>query len=278
VATASINGVDLFYTEAGSGPPCLVMHGGLGMDHTLYKRSLGPLEDALHLVYYDQRGNGRSSRPPLETITIPQLAEDADALREHLGIDRVAVIGHSYGGFVALEYATTLSDRLSHLITLDTSPGAFEPTGGELAERGDPSWITPEVERALEAFSGPPPASDAEYESQLRQIMPAYLRSSSTEVLSGLNDVILDASAMVRGFEALDGWSVEPQLDQVGCPTLVLCGRYDLFTTPECSARIASRIPGAELVWFERSGHFPWLEEPDAFFAAVKGWLGRHPA
>ncbi|MGH2583548.1 MAG: alpha/beta fold hydrolase [Dehalococcoidia bacterium] len=67
--------------------------------------SLDPLDDTFRLVYYDHRGNGRSGRPPIHTLFFEQFADDADALRAHLGLGRIAVLGHSYGSFIALEYA-----------------------------------------------------------------------------------------------------------------------------------------------------------------------------
>jgi proline iminopeptidase len=91
---ASVNGTKLFYLSTGVGIPCLVMHGGLGVDHTYLHPCLDPLGDLLHLVYYDHRGNGRSGRPPIATLTLAQLAADADALRAYLGIEQVAVLGH----------------------------------------------------------------------------------------------------------------------------------------------------------------------------------------
>lgn len=277
MATARINGAELFFVESGHGVPCIFLHGGLGFDHSAYKTTLTPLEDVFRFTYVDQRGNGRSERVPLGTITIPQLAEDVEALRVHLGLDRLALMGHSYGGFVALEYATRYPERLTHLLALDTSPGVFEPTPDELAERGDPSWITPEVQRGLDAFAGAPPATNEEFAAILPVIAPAYLRSTPPDALAGLlASTILNAEAMVRGFEVLDGWSVVDRLGRISCPALMLCGRYDLFTTPECSKRLASAIPGAELVFLERGGHFPWIEEPEVFFAVVKGWLARN--
>ena len=105
MAVARVNGSELFYTEAGHGVPCLVMHGGLGVDHTQFREWLDPLGDVLRLIYYDHRGNGRSGRPPIETLTFDQLVADADALRAHLGYDQIAVMGHSYGGCLALLYA-----------------------------------------------------------------------------------------------------------------------------------------------------------------------------
>ena len=82
--TVEVHQTQLFYTRRGTGVPCLVMHGGLGLDHT-YLRGLDSFSDVLHLVYYDHRHNGRSGRPPLETVTHAQLADDAEGLRQHLG-------------------------------------------------------------------------------------------------------------------------------------------------------------------------------------------------
>src|SRR5215470_3983393 len=121
MATAHVNGTDLFHVEVGAGLPCLVMHGGLGVDHTQFRDALDPLGDVLRLVYYDHRGNGRSGRPPIETITLKQLADDADALRAHLGFERVAVLGHSYGGCIALRYVLDYPQRVSRLVLVGTT-------------------------------------------------------------------------------------------------------------------------------------------------------------
>ena len=119
--TVDVHQTHLFYIRSGTGVPCLVMHGGLGLDHT-YLRGLDIVSDVLHLVYYDHRHNGRSGRPPLESVTHAQLADDAEGLRQYCGFGKVAVLGHSYGGFIALEYALRYPDSVSHLILLDTAP------------------------------------------------------------------------------------------------------------------------------------------------------------
>src|SRR5437867_10761640 len=131
--SAHANGADLFYLQVGTGTPCLVMHGGLGVDHTQFRAGLDPLGDVLRLVYYDHRGNGRSGRPPIETLTLEQLADDADALRSHLGYERVAVLGHSYGGCLALRYALRHPRHLSHLLLVGTT-AAWDYTEDILAE------------------------------------------------------------------------------------------------------------------------------------------------
>ncbi len=275
---ATVNGIRLFYTDAGAGPLMLVLHGGLGFDHTYMKHSLASLEDCIHFYYFDQRNNGRSERGPIEAVNIPQLADDVEGLREHLGVDRIGLIGHSYGGFVALEYATRHPNRVSHLICNDTSPGVFEPTEDELAERRDTSWITPAQQRGLDLFMSAPPSSDDEMRARFPDLAPAYLRYGDTSLLQAFNDeMILDVRTAVQSMMALGGWSVADKLGDITAPTLVLCGRHDLFTTPECSKRLSTAIPNAELVWFEESGHFPEVEEPDAFQAAIRDWIARHP-
>src|SRR5262245_56401526 len=135
MAIAHLNDTDLFYTTVGAGLPCLVMHGGLGFDHTYLHPWLDPLGDTLQLIYYDHRGNGRSGRPPKETMTHAQFAADAAALASYLGHEKVAVLGHSYGGFIGLEVALRHPDRLSHLVLVDTAP-VWPPAGypEEIAE------------------------------------------------------------------------------------------------------------------------------------------------
>src|SRR2546421_11442045 len=116
--TVEVQKTHIFYTSSGTGVPCLVMHGGLGLDHT-YLRGLDMLSDVLRLVYYDHRHNGRSGRPPVESVTHAQLADDAESLRQHLCLGKVAVVGHSSGGFIALEDCPPFSDSCFHFILPD---------------------------------------------------------------------------------------------------------------------------------------------------------------
>ena len=143
VPTTDINETTIWYESVGAGPPCLVLHGGLGVDHTLYRATLTPLEHRLHLIYLDHRGNGRSGRPPLDTITIEQLADDAAALTRHLGHERVVVMGHSFGGFVAQELALRHPQAVSALVLVDTTPGQLGVTENPDDDQGPPrhrSW------------------------------------------------------------------------------------------------------------------------------------------
>lgn len=267
---AHINGTEVFYSEAGKGIPCLAMHGGLGLDHTYMRPWLDSLSDVMRLVYYDHRCNGRSGRPPLETLTFERLCADADALRERLGFEEVAVMGHSYGGFVALEYALRYPRRLSRLILLDTAPTV--DYGTEIETNARRKGATEEQMEALDA-----PVGDEEELRRVLEIIGAlYWHRFDAELHARVfAHTVLDAEAYEAGGSLLEGWDLTPRLGEIGTPTLVVVGRDD-FVTPPSQARILHEgIPGSELVVFEHSGHFPYLEEPEAFFGAVRGWLER---
>ena len=268
MATADVNGTTIWYDVVGTGPPGLVLHGGLGIDHTLYQETLTPLEQRLRLVYLDHRGNGRSGRPPRDTLTIEQLADDAAALARQLGDERVVVLGHSYGGFVAQELALRHPDVVAALVLIDTTPGQLGATEDPDDEQGPPP--PPEVVALLTTA----PATNEALADGVRQLMPHYLhRREPAELAVVLDATIFDAAAMVRGFEVLASWSSVDRLSAISAPTLVVAGRHDVFTSWPQARRITSRIAGAHLVIFEDSGHMPWLDEPDRFFDVVNGWL-----
>src|SRR5690606_27378862 len=109
---AEINGTPIYYEVIGQGRPIMVMHGGLGLDHTYLRPWLDPLAEHFQLIFFDFSGNGRSPRASFEGVTHETWADEADALREHLGIERMVLMGQSYGGFLAQEYALRHQDKL----------------------------------------------------------------------------------------------------------------------------------------------------------------------
>ena len=269
---ARVNGTELFYEVDGDGAPCVVLHGGLGMDHILYRRSLGPLSPPLQLVYLDHRGNGRSGRPPLDTLTIEQLAEDATGIADHLGLDRFHVLGHSYGGFVAQELAITYPDRVAALLLVATTPGQL----GRHEASGDVEQGPPPPPEAIAVMSSEP-ATDDELAASMDRLLPHYLHQRNVEEVRALvAGTVWSASAMKRGFEVLAAWSSIDRLETIKCPTLVVAGRHDVFTSFPQAHRIGRRVRGSTVEVFEHSGHFPWLDEPEPFFAFVRDWLSKN--
>lgn len=270
--TAHVNGTELFYREVGDGVPCLVMHGGLGLDHTYLHPALDPLGDVLRLVYYDHRGNGRSGRPPAEELTLDGWVADADALRAHLGVDRVAVLGHSFGGCIGLEYALRCPSQVSHLLLIEAAPALnyWDEVDANIARR-QPS-------AAVQAAWQTPPTDDIGLANWLASVAPLYVHPQSDPAILAplMGQVMFNHGAWARSVEVFNReYDVTARLDQVRAPTLIVVGREDFICPPSQAAIMRERIARAEMVVFERSGHFPFVEEPEAFFSVVRDWLGR---
>lgn len=271
----AIRDVSLFVKVVGHGYPLLLMHGGPGLDHTTLD-ALEPLAHRFTLVFYDHRGNGRSTGAAA-TMTFDNLVADAEALREMLGFERWAVLGHSFGGHVALEYALRHPERVSHLILMDTFGDARrtrESAPAILARRG---YGAGAVEAARRFFGGE--LRPKEMLPLVRKFLRAYfyrirLRDAPHAVVAAFR-MKMRPEALVFGFGTLlRNWSVMDRLGEITMPTLVLAGREDFLYPPEHQAILADRIPGARLEIVEHAGHNPQDEQPLETLRILREFLG----
>ena len=269
--TLTLPDTHLFYTEHGQGLPCLVMHGGLGLDHTYLKPWLDALGDRLHLIYYDHRGNGRSGRPPLTTLTFEQFCDDAEALRKHLDIAEFAILGHSYGGFIAMEYALRYPERVTDLILMNT--GASLKFGSpEMVARFEHKGMTPEM---WIAFNGPFD-NDVALECYFNIVGPIYWHTHNPDLIQRqTRDVIFDVATCMHSLALAAEWNITPRLQQIRARALIIGGDYDVIY-PVCETQVLhDNLPDSELMIFENSGHYPYAEEHNAFLTCVKSWLNK---
>src|SRR2546421_3646609 len=119
----------MFVEEVGSGFPLVVLHGGPGLDHTMFRPWLDPLGDELRLLYVDERGQGRSERVDPETLSLEVFARDVDLLAEALGLERFALLGHSFGAIVTTWHAIEVGTAAAYVIS-----GGADETGAMLAD------------------------------------------------------------------------------------------------------------------------------------------------
>jgi proline iminopeptidase len=266
VALAKVDETFLYYRTVGSGPPCLVMHGGLGIDHNAYSPGFDGLGRTTELIYYDHRCHGRSGRPDPATISLARLADDADELRHALARDQIGVLGHSFGGFVAFEYAARYQANLAFLIVVCSSPTVdyMAETPALLEER-----MTPEMRAELAL---PPPKTSEEW-AQRTALLPLYFLDYRPAYGDALNAQVIHNLDGAKCSD-LEGWERWDELAHVTVPTLLIAGRHDWIPHLARLERLADLMPAAKLVVFERSGHYPWLEEPDAFNRTVCEWIG----
>ena len=269
--TAALNGTTLYYQTTGQGLPCLAMHGGLGLDRHELTPWLDPLGDVLQLIYYDHRGNGASGRPPHDTLTHAQLADDAAALASHLGHEKVAVLGFSYGGFIALEFALRHPERVSHLILMGTAPSLLP--GADVLANARRLGATPAQLAALE--SEDKVDTDEAFRELIEVQWPLYFHAYRPEYDRLLDDVVYSVRGQPPASETA-AYDVTARLGEITAPTLILAGRSDIVCPPSQAETLHHGIPGSELHIFETSGHMPYVEEPEATFAAVREWLARN--
>ncbi len=275
---ATVNGTQLYYHTLGQGRPIMFMHGGLGVDHTFFLPWLEPLAEDFQLIFYDHRGNGRSERPEsLEGVTHDTWAADADALRQYLGLDKIVLLGHSYGGFLCMEYALRYQEHLAGLIPLCTSP---DFNHSEVVLANAKARATPEVYEVAVSGLSSSFKTDAEFGQFMGTIMPLYFKDAEyVKKMPKSEPYNYSTAAYNYSFaKCLPVYSVVNQLDQIKVPTLVISGVDDWITPAEQGERIHQGIPGSELVIFENSGHMPFIEEQEAFLKLIKEWVNKLPA
>ncbi|KAM3101236.1 alpha/beta fold hydrolase [Phormidesmis sp. 146-12] len=283
---AKIRGTEIYFDIEGSGlvpdgsrmrekPVAFLIHGGPGADHTSYKPTFSALSQKMQLVYFDHRGQGRSARGDKTTYTLDHNVEDMEALRQYLGLGKIVVIGSSYGGMVALTYATRYPENVSHLIAIATVPDfRFLQRAQEiLAERGT------EEQQAIAQFLW---NGNFETEDQLREYFKVmrsmysvtYDPTDQTDQTKSWNRTILSIDAINVAFGGfLKTYSVLDELPKITAPTLIIAGRHDWICQPEFSEEMAKVIPNADLRIFENSGHAIRADEPEALLDAIAGFI-----
>jgi len=277
MTTITVRGVSLFVKVIGQGNPLLIMHGGPGMDHTSML-PLQPCADQFTLIFYDHRCNGRSEGAVVSSMTWENLTADAEALRQALGFDKWAVLGHSFGGMVALEYALRYPQSVSHLLLMDTCGDArwVQHNAPEiLAKRG---YSAGAVRAARRFFNGR--VTPDEFLSTALKFAKAYYYQPSLlrfvqEMVSGFRTKVkMRPEAQIYGFsQLLTGWTVMDRLSEIKVPTLVLAGRHDFQFPPEHQAILADRLPNAQLELIERAGHNAHTERSAEVIEAVRRFM-----
>jgi proline iminopeptidase len=281
--TVSLNGVDLHYRTIGDGPVLFLVPPGWGVASGYLQRAFSSLASHFRLVFIDTRGSGLSGRPadPMHMGTI-DMANDLDALRVHLGLSTISILGHSNSGAIALAYAARYPDRVSKLVLIDSQVlglSAAADTQRILQNRStDPRFA--EATRVVSTFfTGQvnPAASDESLEAFIAQVLPLYLHRPekslplAQEQLSGP----ISSYAFASQFAADAAFPTDQIkfLGAIRATVLITVGRHDYICPVALSERLHEGIRDSLLVIFEESGHLPWLEEPDAFFAELERFL-----
>jgi proline iminopeptidase len=268
-----VKNAQLYYREIGTGQPIINLHGGPDFDHNYLLPDLDRLADSFRLIYYDQRGRGKSARyVQSDDVTMQSEVEDLESVRQFFGWNSIALLGHSWGAVLALEYAIRYPRRVSHLILLNTAPVSHEDY---LLLRKSRREKTPEDIEELKAR-----AADAKYQEGEPDTVADYYRVHFRSTLkqpkhleqvvqslraSFTKEGILKARAIEKRLYNetwfVNEYDLVPKLKGLDVPTLNIHGDYD-FVPVECSTHIAQAIPNARFVVLKDTGHFSYIESP----------------
>lgn len=267
----SADGAELFCTTRGDGPVCLVL---TAIGAAPYERMMpAGLDSFLRLAFVELRGSGRSTGDAA-SLTFAVLADDLEAARRALGVERVAVFGHSILGALAIEYGRRCPESVSHLIAAGTPPAGDMVALSARAAAFFEEDASEDRKQVLAANLASMPANASPGQTMVAQTPMRFF------------DARLDAAPLFAGGELRPaffahlmgtltrGWDVSDGASSLRVPPLLLVhGRYDYVVPHVLWDGIETRLPAATRVLFERSGHHPFVEEPERFAEVVASWM-----
>jgi len=278
----------LYTRTIGRGQPLIVLHGGPDFDHGYLLPDLDRLADAFQLIYYDQRGRGKSADGVVaEDVTLGFDVDDLDKVRQHFRLESAALLGHSWGAVLALEYALRHPDRVSHLILMNPAPASaadlavlrkyyLQKLGADMERQraivqsaayraGDPEAVA-----ARYRLHFKPALKQPQHYEKLMAVMKAGFVSQGK---AGILKARAVEERLMHDTWEVQGYDLHPRLASLRMPTLVIWGDYD-FIPAEIATHIARAIPKARLVTVKDCGHFAYLECPAEVRAAFTDFFG----
>jgi proline iminopeptidase len=268
------NGLELTYETQGTGNDVvIVVHGGAGLPHEYFHPMLYNLSRYSKLVFFDRRADMLSTSGH-GMASVSEMSDDLDELRKTLGLERVTLLGHSFGATIALNYALKHPDNVKRLILVSAAASVENPYEGERRILKTLSKIEMANYRSSEGGSGAMKPCDR-VKQRYAVLYPHYFHKLVPyEFERGVYTVYFDALSRKEALAADSrGLDVRQQLSEIKVPVLVVAGRYDPVTTPDQSFQLADGLPQSRLVVLEHSGHFPFFEENYLFTEWVRQFM-----
>ena len=286
------NGVMIYYEEFGEGEPLMILHGGPGATHDYFLPYLLTLAKNYRLIFIDERGSGKSERlEDVKQYTVENMAEDVEAVRKALGLGKMNLLGHSYGGVLAQAYALKYQEHLSHLILCSTfsSTSLMNEVFVKIKEN-----MTPELRERINKMEGEGlfghglPYEQNRYTDEYK--IAAWGEGYFPYLYQKNPDPDYDPAAgafswaLYREMWGSDGEFIingnlvsaeyTDMLHTIKVPTLINCGDND-ECAPSLSELMHEKIPGSELVIYPQSGHMTFVDQPDMFIKSIEEFLSK---
>ena len=280
------NGLKLYYEIEGEGHAIVLLSGGPGLSHE-YLQPLRALASDAQLVFFDQRGTGRSDKANLQDYTVEANVEDVEQLRRELQLDSFILFGHSWGGMLAQAYALKYPAHVSKLILADTFSSVTElnlslmrmrnavpKATRAIYDRYEQEGLYKDRDRYPDEYQA---GLDIAYEPVFISVPPPeYLQDVFSKLAYDVYRVMWGEESEFKVTGTLAQFDVTRRLTEIRVPTLVIVSTSDIPTVA-MAQQTAQLIPDAQLEVFEHSRHFPFIEEPETFFNVIRQFIQDKP-
>ena len=272
----------LHYQSFGKGKPIIVIHGGPGMmDSSYLLPQMLELAITNQVIFYDQRGSGKSLDTPIndDLMNLKQFTEDLEDLRKSLKLHKVILLGHSWGGIIAMNYAINYPENVDKLVLLSTAPAdhkgivEFEKNCEEknknIAEEIAPIFSSSTIEKLdIEEIKLLYRKAFVNYVYDPQDAEKISLDFSKESVVSGIKtmEVLTNTTWLNPNFNLL------PSIQNIKAPTLIVHGKNDLIAIEDIE-KIGEAIASAKIIYVNNCGHFPYIEQPQGTFSVIKEFI-----
>ena len=265
-------GYETFGTR-GTALPVIAVNGGPGLTHAymLMNNMWEQVADQRLVVFYDQRGTGasRHMQPGASQDMTAQVA-DLEAVRAQLGLEKAAFVGDSYGGLLVMAYAAAHPEHVAKMVLSDSAPPAWKDLV-HLLPQTFPDVEEQTAEEGKKLGDGSDAAARAELRNHFRMIF--YSPEKRDAYMARMGDLGYEPAVGEAVSKATENLDLTAALAGFHFPVLVITGRYDMNVAPLTAWRMAHEIPGARLVFFEKSSHLPSYEEPEKYRSVLEAFL-----
>lgn len=270
-----INGADLFISVKGKGETIVVLHGGPGLNHGYFKPHLDELEKKFRVVYYDQRASGQSATPSVDSLTLNFFVEDLEALRMHLKLEKLKLLAHSWGAVLFTHYALKYPGRIEKVMLVSpamlsreydqaaAAAGKAKATAQDSLDRASivsKGNLQIQDYEAMLKLSFKASAHDRKNMDHLNVNLPANFVGASRALFTGL---MKDPSSQANLYDSLRKFNF---------PVLIVHGQADILPIVSIE-RMRKNLPLGSLMIFEKSGHFPFIEERKRFISLAMDYF-----
>lgn len=277
----NVNGVDLYYKIMGRGDPFIMLHGGPGMYHDELVPFFENFSKNHKLIFFDQRGNGKSKLEIVNDSTLSSeiIVDDIEGLRAALDLEKVSIIGHSWGGLMGMYYAAKYPENVDLLIAVSAAPVTldllFASYENHVSRFEPDDWQYIENLWSSEAYKAGDP--DVHNEAMRlseggtfydKSFVDAYMEAAAFNEQTAKNSIAVEdvARSMKMNVNGKD------RIVDIAAPTLLIYGRND-FIVPEAAELAHQLIPNSSLQWIDKSGHYPYVEKSEEFFEILNEFI-----